>query len=249
VWIDRGELRVGDSLRERIDAGLANSRYGIVILSPHFFGKHYPTRELNGLAQRESGGAKVILPVWKDVSDIDVRRFSPPLADRIAARWETGLEAVASKLLLEIRPDIVEQVKEKASRVIELPLVNSGEQLMSALRGSHAHQYVHDSFNSEEEAERIGSFLQELTDWIDISDDLEVAENIRAEFRIAEEVRALEAEGWKVFAAQLRRRIRLGEEETTWLIAAVAVVRSDREGVAVMDDQFVVRKRRSASAS
>jgi crotonobetainyl-CoA:carnitine CoA-transferase CaiB-like acyl-CoA transferase len=37
VWYDEAELRVGDSLYETIDAGLARSDFAIVILSPHFF--------------------------------------------------------------------------------------------------------------------------------------------------------------------------------------------------------------------
>ena len=68
VWFDEFELQVGDSLREKVDRGLAESRFGAVILSKAFFGKHYPMRELNGLAQREIEGQKVILPVWVGVS-------------------------------------------------------------------------------------------------------------------------------------------------------------------------------------
>ncbi|HUW33009.1 MAG TPA: toll/interleukin-1 receptor domain-containing protein, partial [Planctomycetota bacterium] len=45
VWYDEFELAVGDSLRRSIDKGLANSRFGIVILSPHFFAKEWPQRE------------------------------------------------------------------------------------------------------------------------------------------------------------------------------------------------------------
>lgn len=56
VWFDITELKVDDSLRERIDAGLSQSRYGVVVLSTAFFAKHWPTRELNGLAQRETEG-------------------------------------------------------------------------------------------------------------------------------------------------------------------------------------------------
>jgi TIR domain len=35
-WFDEFELRIGDSLRRSIDHGLANSRFGIVVLSPSF---------------------------------------------------------------------------------------------------------------------------------------------------------------------------------------------------------------------
>ena len=39
VWYDEFELRVGDSLRQSIDKGLINSRFGIVVLSSAFFAK------------------------------------------------------------------------------------------------------------------------------------------------------------------------------------------------------------------
>lgn len=42
VWYDEFELRIGDSLRRKIDAGLANSRFGVVVLSPNFFAKNWP---------------------------------------------------------------------------------------------------------------------------------------------------------------------------------------------------------------
>jgi len=33
IWYDQFEMRVGDSLRQSIDRGLASSRFGIVVLS------------------------------------------------------------------------------------------------------------------------------------------------------------------------------------------------------------------------
>jgi hypothetical protein len=41
IWFDEFELEIGDSLRESIDKGLVNSRYGIVILSPKFLNKNW----------------------------------------------------------------------------------------------------------------------------------------------------------------------------------------------------------------
>src|SRR5258708_1059094 len=87
IWYDRIELRLGDSLRNRIDEGLAQSRFGIVILSPAFFAKHWPQQELNGLAQREVDGRKVLLPVWYNITAEEVRSHSPMLADRVAVSW------------------------------------------------------------------------------------------------------------------------------------------------------------------
>jgi len=98
VWIDESELRVGDSLRESIDRGLARSRFGVVILSRAFFAKKWPQRELNGLLARETSGDKVVLPVWHRVNAAYVARHSPILADRVSLSTELGIERVAAEL-------------------------------------------------------------------------------------------------------------------------------------------------------
>jgi len=99
VWYDEFSLAIGDSLRQSIDRGLSYSRYGVVILSPRFFEKHWPQQELNGLATKEVGGKKVILPVWHEVDFEEVRQYSPTLADKYAVSSKLGLENVVEKLL------------------------------------------------------------------------------------------------------------------------------------------------------
>src|SRR6185437_7074081 len=68
IWFDKFTLHVGSSLRESIDDGLANSRYGVVVLSHSFFAKNWPQKELNGLFARQVNGSNVILPVWHDLT-------------------------------------------------------------------------------------------------------------------------------------------------------------------------------------
>src|SRR3546814_11969636 len=53
VWYDEFSLTVGDSLRRKIDRGLSDSRFGVVLLSPDFFRKEWPQAELDGLVARE----------------------------------------------------------------------------------------------------------------------------------------------------------------------------------------------------
>jgi hypothetical protein len=102
VWFDDYTLTVGDSLRQKIDEGLARSRFGIVILSPAFFSKHWPQQELNGLAAREVRGVKVILPVWHNLDRDQVAGYSPMLADRMAVSSASGLEKVVTELIRAI---------------------------------------------------------------------------------------------------------------------------------------------------
>lgn len=53
IWYDEFALRVGDSPSKSIDRGLAESRYGIVVLSKAFIGKVWPHYELRGLIARD----------------------------------------------------------------------------------------------------------------------------------------------------------------------------------------------------
>jgi hypothetical protein len=118
VWYDEFTLRVGDSLRRSIDYGLAHSRYGIVILSPSFFAKQWPQRELDGLVAREVEDAKVILPVWHNITIDEIRQYSPTLADRIGISSDLRLDQVVSVLSQAMKLDstdhsIVSAIHEK----------------------------------------------------------------------------------------------------------------------------------------
>lgn len=122
VWYDEFSLKLGDSLSESIDRGLANSRFGIVILSPAFISKAWPRRELQGLVARELAGSSTILPVWHEVSHSEVLNFSPPLADKLAVKTSLGADKIALQILLQIRPDLAD-----ARPYEELQAIASGE--------------------------------------------------------------------------------------------------------------------------
>ena len=103
VWLDELELTLGDSLRRKIDQGLAKSQFGLVILSPAFFSKEWPNKELDGLVAREDPELKVILPVWHNVNASDIVKFSPILADRVAVSTARGLASVAEQVVAAVR--------------------------------------------------------------------------------------------------------------------------------------------------
>ncbi len=115
VWLDEYELRIGDSLLGKVDDGLANSTFGVVILSPSFLVKRWPRRELDGLLTKGiADGRVVVLPVWHGVGPDEVRRYSLPLADLFAARTEDGIEAVADQILRQVRSTRVAEARNEA---------------------------------------------------------------------------------------------------------------------------------------
>ena len=98
VWYDDYVLKMGMSLFEEINKGLRECDYGIVVLSPAFFAKKWTKAELDGLFSLQTENRKIILPIWKDVGFEEVRSFSPILADTVAARTASGLDAVVERI-------------------------------------------------------------------------------------------------------------------------------------------------------
>ena len=105
IWFDEFTLRPGDSLRRSIDRGLTDCYFGIVVLSPSFFAKEWPQRELNALLAGEAAGSKKILPIWHNVDFSYISRFSALLADRIAIKSKVGVKEV-EKGITELLPDV-----------------------------------------------------------------------------------------------------------------------------------------------
>ncbi|QQT94524.1 TIR domain-containing protein [Acinetobacter johnsonii] len=99
VWYDEFSMKVGDSLRRKIDSGLRNSRYGTVVLSADFIKKEWTNYELDALVAREMNGHKMILPIWHKITKTDVMNYSPNLADKIALNTSVStIEEIAHQL-------------------------------------------------------------------------------------------------------------------------------------------------------
>jgi Leucine-rich repeat (LRR) protein len=99
VWLDQEEIKLGDSIRRKIDEGLSKSRYGVVILSETFLEKAWTQKELNGLLAIEDHGEKIVLPVWHNISKTTLVRYSPMLSDLAAANTQDGIPRVASQIV------------------------------------------------------------------------------------------------------------------------------------------------------
>ena len=106
VWYDEFSMKVGDRLRRAIDRGLSTSWFGVVVLSPHFFGKNWPETELDALYSVDGGSGDRILPVWHNVSKQDVESYSPTMASIVALLTDRlTVEQIARKLMDRLSDD------------------------------------------------------------------------------------------------------------------------------------------------
>ena len=106
VWYDEFTLRIGDSLRQKIDRGLATSKVGLVVLSPSFISKGWTNYELDGIVTRAVSGEQILLPIWHNITKQQVIDFSPSLADKVA-------RSTATHTIVEIASEISELIKSR----------------------------------------------------------------------------------------------------------------------------------------
>jgi len=140
VWYDEIIITLGDSLRRSIDKGLARSKFGLVVLSPDFFKKEWPKRELDGLTTRELRGEKVILPVWHNVDREYVAKFSPTLANKFAVSTEKGIDKVVEEILKAVKPSktrksVEASTTERLKELIRSLKEQERESIKETLRG------------------------------------------------------------------------------------------------------------------
>lgn len=110
VWYDEFELRIGDSLRRKIDKGIANSNFGVIVISRDFISKGWTNYELDGLITRAVNGEQTMLPIWHNVTKREVINYSPSLADKLArSTTDFTVEEIADEIsdLIQERKSIL----------------------------------------------------------------------------------------------------------------------------------------------
>ena len=98
VWFSEKDVLLGSSLLREIDKGLANSRVGIVLVTPLFLqrikGEGIADKELSALLARD-----LLVPIVHKTTFEDLREVSPLLGSRSGlSTKEDSMEDVASKL-------------------------------------------------------------------------------------------------------------------------------------------------------
>ena len=89
VWYDEFELKIGDNLIAKLNAGINGSRFGIIILSNSFFAKKWTIHELNMLENLWVTENRVLFPVWHNITLEEIRAFRAWLANIFGLRTDS----------------------------------------------------------------------------------------------------------------------------------------------------------------
>ncbi|MEA5000092.1 MAG: toll/interleukin-1 receptor domain-containing protein [Candidatus Limiplasma sp.] len=98
IWFSEKDVRLGSSLLREIDKGLANSRVGIVLVTPSFLqrvkGEGIADKELSALLARD-----LLVPIVHNTTFEDLREVSPLLGSRSGlSTTEASMVDVAAKI-------------------------------------------------------------------------------------------------------------------------------------------------------
>jgi hypothetical protein len=102
-WLDEYELKIGDSLTDKIKEGLNNSDYGVIFLSKNFLSNEkWVKYELQTLMSKQIYlNQKIILPVWLDIEEKDLENHYW-LKEKVAANSKDGLDNVVKQIIQAI---------------------------------------------------------------------------------------------------------------------------------------------------
>ncbi len=122
-WLDSAEINWGDSLIEKINEGLSNSKYVVVILSDNFLSKRWPQRELNSILSIEAttGEVKILPLIVGDALNI-ISEFTL-LSDKTYIKWNNNpkeiIDALSSRLNIS---KAGRQIEDESSPKFNIPL-------------------------------------------------------------------------------------------------------------------------------
>ena len=95
VWFDQWELKVGDSLIEKINAGIASHDYLVIVLSKKSVRSQWVMKELNAALMKELKERRVVvLPIL--IEDCDI---PPLLSDKVYADFRGDYSLGLNRLL------------------------------------------------------------------------------------------------------------------------------------------------------
>lgn len=141
-------------------------------------------------------------------------------------KWvEDKLEDKSNPPSVRIRR-ISENMPERLTRV------SSGKDLFTMILGTFARCTDHDTNLSDDEVELVGGFMQEVSDWGDIGDDLEPIERVRTAKRLQHLIQELEAKGFYVFAATEEQCLEGGvSAPSSWPVLHLSVLRATNPNI------------------
>jgi len=113
----------------------------------------------------------------------------------------------------------------------------SGKEALDIVTNAMAFSFDHDKLKSQHEVDLIAKFFQTMSEWGDISDELEIGQRVEIAYNLTQSLQELEQAGFFVFGGREIQLIEGGVIDTpsNWPIAILRVVRKDNNEIIKVD--------------
>ena len=99
VWYDEFELRIGDNLVAKLNAGISASRFGILVLSQSFFAKRWTNYELDMLEHLWVTEERMLFPIWHEIKMEQIRAYRAFLANLVGRSTDAyAIKEIANEI-------------------------------------------------------------------------------------------------------------------------------------------------------
>ncbi len=120
----------------------------------------------------------------------------------------------------------------EAGKPMMLQRIDTGRALMNIVAHTLAAHHDNPEPRSAEEAELIGGFFQDVSDYIDIWDEIEPSGHPQAQFSMSREITRLREAGLVVYAGVKKHVIEGGvKAPEPWPVAYIVIYRSDDDSI------------------
>jgi hypothetical protein len=164
VWYDEFSLTVGDRLTVSINAGLKDSRYGIVVFSNNFFEKQWTIVELSALQQKALSQEKVILPILYNISHDEFKNIYPLFSDIVSISADRDIDEIVKELVTIFSKSLKNETDEKEENKVAMRIAMMRYMALDELRNFYS--YVQANILIEEE-NRVAIFKSSFKQEID----------------------------------------------------------------------------------
>lgn len=114
-----------------------------------------------------------------------------------------------------------------------LRYLGTARELLGVAASAEESSLDYEDLTSEDEADLVAGFLQQVHDDSEMWDEYEPAHRVRYTFDLDREIRDLEERGWRVFGARVRGRLTGGVTgaDSPWDTAYLRLVRADSPSI------------------
>lgn len=190
----------------------------------------FPTSEIDELSN-----LMLLCRIHHKLVDDQAETYTADLLRSMKANHEKWVEHKL-KDQSEVPPVRVRRIKSEIPT--QLPVVQSGKELLNLAMGCHGSYPDYSDNLDDEETELVGGFIQNVSDWADFTEGLEPIERIRAAKSLDEGIKALNERGFMVFAAIENQRMEGGiSGSSAFRVLHLSVMRGADPGVVTMENE------------